>query len=110
MRRGKEGRDEYFDAGPFAAVFGTNIPMARVLDQSLLVGNLEFTRSGLAEGTGLTFKTVQSCLDHLREINWVSATRKIGNAQAYKFNIENHMSEIVKWATNYQLSRQAASN
>lgn len=111
MMRRKHGRkDEYFDAGPFAAIIGERVPMARVLDQSLLLGNAEFTVSILADGAGVTFKTAQSCLTHLQKLRWVSATRKLGNAQAYKFDAENHMSELIKWATDFQLARNASQS
>jgi DNA-binding transcriptional regulator GbsR (MarR family) len=80
------------------------IAIARVLDQSLFLGRLEFTASILAEATGLTYHTIKSCLKHLQSINWVTATRMLGNAQGYKFNVENHMSGIVKWAYEYQRS------
>jgi len=100
-------RDEYFDAGPFVTVMGSGIPMARILDQSLLLGSAEFTVSIIADGTGLTFKTAKNCLEHLRELGWVAATRKLGNAQAYKFNAENHMSQLIRWATDFQLAMNA---
>ena len=105
----QRSRDAYFDAGPFAAVIGKRIPMARILDQSLLLGSAEFTVSILAEGTGITFKTAKNCLAHLQKFGWVSTTRKLGNAQAYKFNAENHMSQLIKWATDFQLARNAAA-
>ena len=100
-------KDEYFDAGPFVTVMGRGIPMARILDQSLLLGSAEFTVSIIAEGTGLTFKTAKNCLKHLQDLRWVSTTRKLGNAQAYKFNAENHMSQLIKWATDFQLATNA---
>jgi len=82
-------------------------PLMRVLDQSLLIGALEFTVSVLAEATELSYKTVKSCLDHLQEIGWVKPTRILGNAQAYKFSAENHMSGLIRWATEYQLANAA---
>lgn len=100
-------RDEYFDSGPFVTVMGKGIPMARILDQSLLLGTAEFTVSIIAEGTGLTFKTAKNCLGHLQELGWVSTTRKLGNAHAYKFNAENHMNQLIKWATDFQLAVNA---
>ncbi|MGA2460728.1 MAG: hypothetical protein ABSF82_04845 [Candidatus Bathyarchaeia archaeon] len=38
----------------------------------------------------------------------MSTTRKLGNAQAYKFNAENHMTQLIKWATDFQLATNAA--
>ena len=97
----RERRKETYEGGPFSQVLG-KMALARVLDQSLFLGRLEFTVSVLAEATGLAYHTVKSCLKHLETINWVTPTRMLGNAQAYKFNVENHMSGIVKWAYEYQ--------
>jgi len=106
-RKAKErGERANFDEGPMTMICGS--AMGPILDQSLLLGNLEFTVSTLVEATGLTYKTVKSCLSRLEKMKpgpWVTPTRKLGNAQAYKFNVENHMSSFVKWATEYQMSR-----
>ena len=96
-------RDDYFDLGPLSSILRGD-PGARILDQALLLGSGEFTISHMADGTNLSYKTVQSYLEHLQSINWVMKTRKMGNAQAYRFS-ENHMSEFIKWATNYQKRR-----
>jgi DNA-binding transcriptional regulator GbsR (MarR family) len=72
-----------------------------------LLGNAEFTVSSLAEGTNLSFKTVKMFLEHLAELKWVTPTRKMGNAQAYCFDIENHMSDFMDWANKFQKSRLA---
>ncbi len=96
--------NEYFKAGPLAALLQGE-PRARILDQALLLGNAEFTVSGLADGTNLSYKTVQSYLKHLESIEWVMATRKMGNAQVYRFNVENHMRNFIKWATDFQKRR-----
>ena len=96
-----------YEEGPFSRVLG-QIAIARVLDQSVFLGRLEFTVSILTEATGLTYHTIKSCLKHLQSINWVAETRMLGNAQGYKFNVENHMSGIVKWAYDYQRSQLEA--
>ena len=97
----KQMRNDYFDAGPLATLLQGE-KRARILDQALLLGNGEFTVSSLADGTDLSFKTVQSFLKHLVSIGWVSETRKMGNAQAYRFEIKNHMSSFVTWGTEFQ--------
>jgi len=105
--RNKSNQDEvYFDAGPLATLLQGE-KRARILDQALLLGNGEFTVSTMVEGTGLSFKTVQSYLKHLKDIGWVSETRKMGNAQAYRFEITNHMSGFVKWGTEFQKWRHS---
>jgi hypothetical protein len=103
----KRKRDAY-EGGPFTRVLG-KIAIARVLDQSLFLGRLEFTVSILADATGLAYHTIRSCLKRLESIRWVTPTRLIGNAQAYKFDVENHMSGIVKWAYEYQAQLNQAT-
>lgn len=102
MRRRRTSK--YANAGPFATLL-TGDPKGRILDQSLLIGKLEFTIPMIAEATNLTYKTVQDYMRHLEKAELVSPTRKIGNAQAYQFNIENHMSGLIQWATEFQSSR-----
>jgi len=66
-------------------------PIARVLDQARIVGSMEQTVSMLSEATKLDIDTVQSALQHLTRLGLVQPTRKVGNAQAYKFNLENKL-------------------
>ena len=95
-----EEENEY--TGPFTSVFGN--PTAKVLDQCLIVGNMEQTISMLAESTDLSFKTVLSVVGKLQNLGFMTVTRKIGNAQAYRFEVENHLSEFIKCAQNIQLA------
>jgi DNA-binding transcriptional regulator GbsR (MarR family) len=88
--------------GPFTAVFGN--PTAKVLDQCLVVGNMEQTISMLAESTDLSYKTVLSVVEKFENLGFVTATRKIGNAQAYRFEVEKHLSEFIKCAQNLQVN------
>jgi hypothetical protein len=89
--------------GPFAAVFGN--PTAKVLDQCLIVGTMEQTISMLADSTDLSYKTVLSVVEKLETLGYMTATRKIGNAQAYKFEVESHLSEFIKCAQKIHLER-----
>lgn len=100
----RKGSCEYLNAGPFATLLDGD-PKGRVLDQSLLLGRLEFTVSTIADGTDLTYKTVKEYLKHLEKNGFVVRTRKMGNAQAYRFDIESHMSDLVQWATQFQMKR-----
>jgi len=88
--------------GPFTAVFGN--PTAKVLDQCLIVGNMEQTISMLAESTDLSYKTVLSVVEKFENLGFMTATRKIGNAQAYRFEVKNHLSEFIKCAQNLQVN------
>jgi len=93
----------YGEAGPLASLFGS--AEAKVLDQSLIVGNMEQTIRMLSDSTGLSFKTVQKVVKEFAKKGFVRPTRQIGNAQAYSFQVENHLHELVEWATKYQFSR-----
>ena len=87
--------------GPLTRIFGN--PTAKVLDQSLIVGNMEQTISMLAESTDLSFKTVLSAVTKLEKLRFIKATRKIGNAQAYQFNVTNDLHELIQCAQNLQI-------
>ncbi len=90
--------------GPFVEVFGG--PVARVLDQSLYVGNMEQTIPMLAEATGMDFKTVQRAIKRLSQKGLVKQSRKIGNAQTYRFDVENDLHELVSWAEHFRLKKR----
>ncbi|SRR5260370_3023785 len=64
-------------------------PIARVLDQVRMAGNVEQTVSTLSEATRLDFETVESSLQQLTRLGIAQPTRKVGNMQAYKFNLDN---------------------
>ena len=86
-----------------SSIFGN--AEARVLDQSLLVGNMEQTISMLKQSTGLSFSTVQRVVEKFVDRGFMKPTRKIANAQAYVFNVDNDLHEMIEWATKYQLTR-----
>lgn len=86
--------------GPLYSVFGG--PVARVVDEARIVGNMEQTISMLAEATRLDYKTVQKALERLARLGLVKKTRKIGNAQAYRFNVENELHPLLEWGTELQ--------
>jgi DNA-binding transcriptional regulator YhcF (GntR family) len=89
--------------GPFTQVFGG--PVARVLDQALYVGNMEQTIPLMAESTGLSFKTVQKAIKQLNKFGLVKKSRKIGNAQTYRFDVGKDLHELIMWAEHLKLGR-----
>lgn len=101
MKRGIE-KESGFE-GPLTAIFEN--PTAKVLDQSLLVGNMEQTISMLTELTDLSYKTVLSAVKKLEKLGFIKATRKIGNAQAYRFEVTNELHELLECAQNFQIRR-----
>lgn len=96
-------QEEYATRGPFASIFGG--PEARLFDQALIVGNMEQTISILSESTNLSYKTTKEALEKLMKMGFVVQTRKIGNAQAYKFHVENHMSGLLACGAEFQRQR-----
>jgi len=89
--------------GPLGIVFGG--PVARVLDQARIVGNMEQTIPMLAQSTGLTFKTVQKAVLRLNQIGLVKRSRKIANAQTYRFDVENELHELLAWTEQLPVKR-----
>ena len=100
----KADSEEYATRGPFTSIFGG--PVARLFDQALLVGNSEQTISLLAESTNLSYKTTKEALMKLMGMGFVKPTRKIGNAQAYLFHVENNMSSLQECGAIFQRDRQ----
>lgn len=95
--------EEYATRGPFASIFGG--PTARLFDQALIVGNMEQTITMLAESTNLSYKTTKQALEKLVKMGFAAPTRKIGNAQAYRFQVKNLMSELLAYGAEFQRNR-----
>jgi hypothetical protein len=89
--------------GALSIVFGG--PVARVLDQARYVGNMEQSIPMLVESTGLTFKTVQKAILKLNKLGYVKRSRKIGNTQTYRFDVENELHELIAWAQRVPVKR-----
>jgi hypothetical protein len=93
-----------FSQGLLYSVFKN--PVARVLDEARIVGSMEQTVSMLSESTKLDYETVQSAVQHLAKLGLVEPTRMVGNAQAYKFNVENGLHSTVEWTGQLQHSER----
>jgi len=89
--------------GPFTQVFGG--PVAKVLDQALYVGDMEQSVPMLVESTGLSFKTVQKAVTQLNRLGLVKRSRKIGNAQTYRFDVRKDLHELIMWAERLKLTK-----
>ncbi len=81
-------------------------PIALVLEQGRIAGNMEQTVSTLSEATKLDYETVQSALEHLTRLGLVQPTRKVGNAQSYKFNLENGLHSLLGLTGHVQYARR----
>lgn len=99
-----DSAEEYATSGAFTTIFGNAV--GRVLDQAMFVGNLEQTIPMLAESTNLSYKTVRKAVKRLEKVRLVTSTRKIGNVQAYRFNVENELHGLLSWAEEFQLTRE----
>ena len=99
-----DSAEEYATRGPFSRIFQNSI--ARVLDQSLLVGTMEQTISMLAESTNLSYKTVEKAVEHLEDVGFIKYSRQIGNAKAYSFDVENDLHEFIQCALNFQFKKE----
>jgi len=86
--------------GPLSRIFRD--PTARIIEEARIFGNMEQTVSMLSDATKLDYKTVKSVLKHLMDVGFVQKTRKIGNAQAYRFNVENELHTLLGWAEELQ--------
>jgi Fic family protein len=93
--------EEYATSGPLTRLFKN--PTARILDQSLLVGQMEQTIAMLMESTNLSYKTVEKTIKELVKIGYVKPGRKVGNAQTYVFRVDNHLSGLITCARNMQM-------
>jgi len=94
------------ETGPLTGLFGGphGRAIARLLDKSVLVGNMEQTVRMLADSTELDYKTVQFSLRRLEGLGFVNKSRKVGNAQTYRFNVENDLHDLVRFARRMQLT------
>jgi predicted transcriptional regulator len=91
--------------GPLTKLFGNpqGRAIAKVLDQSILVGTMEQTIRMIADSTDLDYKTIQKSLHRLEKYGFVKKSRKVANAQTYKFNVENDLHDLVSFARKIQL-------
>ncbi len=93
--------EENVTTGPLTRIFQN--PTARVLDQSRLVGNMEQTVPMLQESTDLAYKTAAKEVKRLVGLGLMERTRKVGNAQTYRFKVGNHLSSLILCAQRMQI-------
>ncbi len=104
-RRRKSADEEYATNGPFFQLFMS--PVARVLDQALIVGYMEQTVSMLAESGNLTCVTVQGIVRRLRRQGLIRKGRKQGREQTYRFNVDREpLKSLILWATRARFASE----
>jgi len=91
--------------GPLTSFFGGSHgrAIAKVLDQAVIVGTMEQTIHMLADSTDLDYKTIQKTLKILEKNHFVKKSRKVGNAQTYKFEVGNDLHGLISFARKLQL-------
>src|SRR2546427_13068386 len=82
-------------------------PIVRVLEEARMGGNMEQTVSMLSEGTKLDYPTVESALQDQTKLALAHPTRKIGNEQAYKFNLEKGGRPLIGQTDQLQNGKRA---
>ena len=92
--------EENASQGPLTWIFQN--PTARILDQSILVGNMEQTVPMLQKSTDLAYKTVAKEVKRLVGLGLMERSRKVGNAQTYRFKVGNHLSSLISCAQSMQ--------
>jgi DNA-binding transcriptional regulator YhcF (GntR family) len=71
----------------------------------MYVGSMEQSIRMLSESTGLTYKTVQKAVRKLEKMKLMKRSRKVGNAQTYRFDTRYDLHELIHWAENLRLSK-----
>jgi DNA-binding transcriptional ArsR family regulator len=91
--------------GPLTSLFGgpQGRAIAKVLDQAVMVGTMEQTIRMLSDSTNLDYKTIQKTLKRLEKDHFVKKSRKVGNAQTYKFDVGNDLHGLIDFARKLQL-------
>ena len=69
----------------FIDVFG-DYPLTRVLDFLLENDIFDYSKTQIAELSGVSFNTLETLWDNLLKYNMIVPTRKIGNSQMYMLN------------------------
>jgi len=80
----------------FVNYFG-DYPLIRILDFLILARDMDYSMTEIAKNSGVGWTAFSEIWPHLAEKEIVLFTRKIGNAQLYKLNIQNlWVKELIK--------------
>ena len=72
----------------FIEVFG-DYPLIRVLDFFLEEYLFDYSKTQVAELSGISFNTLELFWEKLIKLGIITKTRKVGNSYMYKLNTEN---------------------
>ena len=78
----------------FIEVFG-NYPQVRVLDFLIENDIFDYSKTQIAELSGLSFNTLETFWNKLLGEGIISETRRVGNSQMYQLNKKNPTVKIL---------------
>lgn len=81
-------------------IFGSS-PRVKVIDLFISHPEIEYTKTDIANYSGIARSTLYDFLEELEEYGLVKKSKKVGNAQLYMVNMD---SEVTKLISAFQLS------
>lgn len=81
-------------------IFGSS-PRVKVIDLLISHPGIEYTKTDIANYSGIARSTLYDFLEELQEYGIVKKSKKVGNAQLYMVNMN---SEITKIISAFQLN------
>jgi Fe2+ or Zn2+ uptake regulation protein len=81
-------------------IFGSS-PRVRVIDLLISHPGTEYTKTDIANYSGIARSTLYDFLEELEEYGLLKKSKKVGNAQLYMVNMD---SEVTKLISAFQLS------
>ena len=77
------------DDSLFIRELGIKSPMLKVLDFLMDNESFDYSKTDIAEGSGLSRTTLFKVWPRLEELELISATRTVGQAKMYRLNRQN---------------------
>jgi len=77
------------DDSLFIRELGIKSPMLKVLDFLMDNESFDYSKTDIAEGSGLSRTTLFKVWHRLEELELISATRTVGQAKMYRLNKQN---------------------
>lgn len=77
------------DESLFIRELGIKSPMLKVLDFLMDNESFDYSKTDIAEGTGLSRATLFKAWPKLEALDLITATRSVGQAKMYKLNKQN---------------------
>ena len=81
------------DESLFIRELGIKSPMLRVLDFLMDNESFDYSKTDIAEGSGLSRTTLSKVWPRLEAIQLITATRTVGQAKMYRLNKQNPIAK-----------------